>query len=82
MYIFEINPLSVASFAIIFSHSEGCIFTFIHFKNYFYSYFKLSYNIIVLDFVVCKDSLVCKLTLRFLKMHYFTNQHFEPKARI
>ena len=27
LYIFEINPLSVASFAIIFSHSEGCIFT-------------------------------------------------------
>ena len=24
MYIFEINSLSVASFAIIFSHSEGC----------------------------------------------------------
>ena len=24
MYIFEINPLSVASFGIIFSHSEGC----------------------------------------------------------
>ena len=27
MYIFEINPLSVASFAIIFSQSEGCFFT-------------------------------------------------------
>ena len=27
MYIFEINSLSVASFAIIFSHSEGCLFT-------------------------------------------------------
>ena len=26
-YIFEINSLSVASFAIIFSHSEGCLFT-------------------------------------------------------
>ena len=25
--ILEINPLSVASFAIIFSHSEGCLFT-------------------------------------------------------
>ena len=25
--ILEINPLSVASFAIIFSHSEGCHFT-------------------------------------------------------
>ena len=27
LYILEINPLSVVSFAIIFSHSEGCIFT-------------------------------------------------------
>ena len=27
LYIFEINPLSVASFAIIFSESEGCLFT-------------------------------------------------------
>ena len=27
MYIFEINSLSVASFAIIFSHSDGCLFT-------------------------------------------------------
>ena len=26
-YIFEINPLSVALFAIILSHSEGCLFT-------------------------------------------------------
>ena len=29
LYIFEINYLSVASFAIIFSHSEGCLFTLI-----------------------------------------------------
>ena len=27
MYIFEINSLSVASFAIVFSHSEHCLFT-------------------------------------------------------
>ena len=27
LYVFEINCLSVASFAIIFSHSEGCLFT-------------------------------------------------------
>ena len=27
LYIFEIRCLSVASFAIIFSHSEGCLFT-------------------------------------------------------
>ena len=27
LYILEINPLSVVSFATIFSHSEGCVFT-------------------------------------------------------
>ena len=27
LYIFEINSLSVASLAMIFSHSEGCLFT-------------------------------------------------------
>ena len=26
LYLFEINPLSVASFALIFSQSEGCLF--------------------------------------------------------
>ena len=25
LYILEINPLSVVSFAVIFSHSEGCL---------------------------------------------------------
>ena len=28
LYILEINPLSVFSFAIIFSHSKGCLITF------------------------------------------------------
>ena len=27
LYILEINPLSVVSFALIFSHTEGCLFT-------------------------------------------------------
>ena len=29
LYIFEINPLSVPSFVIVFSQSEGCIFTLV-----------------------------------------------------
>ena len=29
LYIFEISCLSVVSLAIIFSHSEGCLFTFL-----------------------------------------------------
>ena len=32
LYIFEINSLSVASFAIIFSHSEDCLFTLLIFS--------------------------------------------------
>ena len=27
LYILKINPLSVVPFAIIFSHSEGCLYT-------------------------------------------------------
>ena len=27
LYVLEINPLSVVAFGIIFSHSEGCLFT-------------------------------------------------------
>ena len=29
LYILDINSLSVVSFAISFSHSEGCLFTFL-----------------------------------------------------
>ena len=29
LYILEINPLSVVSFVLTFSHSEGCLFTLI-----------------------------------------------------
>ena len=32
LYVFEISCLSVASFAIIFSHSEGCLFTLLIFS--------------------------------------------------
>ena len=32
LYMLEINPLSVVSFAIIFSHSEGCLFTLLIFS--------------------------------------------------
>ena len=32
LYILEINPLSVVLFAIIFSHSEGCLFTWLIFS--------------------------------------------------
>ena len=31
LYILEVNPLSVVSLAIIFSYSEGCLFTLLSF---------------------------------------------------
>ena len=33
LYIFEINSLSIASFAIVFSHSEGCLLTLLGFLH-------------------------------------------------
>ena len=36
LYIFEINSLSIASFAVIFSHSEGCLFTLLIVKERLY----------------------------------------------
>ena len=49
LYIFEISCLSVASFAIVFSHSEGCLFTllivyFVVQKLLFFFYFFLFLN--------------------------------------
>ena len=46
LYILEINSLSVVSFAIIFSHSEGCLFTlliasFVLFR-FFFKIFKFN----------------------------------------
>ena len=44
VYILEINPLSVVSFAIIFPHSEGCLF---HLAYSFLSYAKaFKFNLI------------------------------------
>ena len=39
LYILEINLLSVVSFAIIFTHSEGCIFFFFFFSFLFFFFF-------------------------------------------
>ena len=56
LYILEINLLSVVSFAIIFSHSEGCLFTllvvsfavqklFSLFRSYLFSFLFISINL-------------------------------------
>ena len=42
LYIFEVNSLSVALFAIIFSHSEGCLFTFAYGFRYCAKAFKVN----------------------------------------
>ena len=63
LYIFEINPLSVASFAIIFSQSEGCLFTLLigsfavqkllsFIRSHFCFYFQYSGRCVIEDFAV------------------------------
>ena len=42
MYILEINPLSVVSFAIIFSLSEGCLIVYFAVQK-FLSFLKLKF---------------------------------------
>ena len=71
MYIFEINPLSVALFAIIFSHSERCLFTLLivsfavqklfSFIVYFWFYFQYSGRWVIEDPVVIyvRDCFAC-----------------------
>ena len=72
LYIFEINHLSVASFAILFSHSEGCLFTansFLHcaksFKFnyilfvYFCFYFQYSGMWVIEDLAVIYVGVFC-----------------------
>ena len=61
LYILEINPLSVVSFAVIFSHSEGCLFTLliVSFKFnqvplvYFCFYFHYARRWVIEDFALC-----------------------------
>ena len=43
LYILEINPLSIASFANIFSHSEGCLFILFMVSFAVQKAFKLTY---------------------------------------
>ena len=45
LYILEINLLSVVSFAIIFSHSEGCLFFFFFFSFLFFFFFLVSFAV-------------------------------------
>ena len=44
LYIFEINSLSVASFAIIFSHSEGCLFTLLIVSFVVFNFHQVPFN--------------------------------------
>ena len=79
LYILEINPLSVVSFAIIFSHSEGCLSTLLivsfavqkPFKFnqvprvYFCSYFHYSRRWIIEDFALIYV-IKCSVPLRII----------------
>ena len=60
LYIFEINSLSVASFAVIFSHSESCIFTLLIFSFFVQK--------LLMDFRTTAISVlhVCQSQLKFM----------------
>ena len=63
LYIFEISCLSVASFVIIFSHSEGCLFTLLIFS--FPPHSRILYNqyIFIDRFITSVDKSVRTCTL-------------------
>ena len=60
LYILEINPLSVVSFAIIFSHSEGCILTLpiVSFARQQHFAFVFSINLTMVGFLVSIPPLI------------------------
>ena len=79
LYILEINPLSVVSFAIIFSHSEGCLFTLLSFLCYtkafkfnqvplvyFCFYFHYSRRWVIEDLALCHRIFCLCFPLRVL----------------
>ena len=74
LYILEINPLSVFSFAIIFSHSEGCLFTLliVSFKFnqvplvYFCFYFYYSRWWVIEDLALSHQEFCLCFSLRIL----------------
>ena len=52
LYIFKINSLSAASFAIIFSHSESCLFTLFYSVLHSVKAFKFNYvNFFIFAFI-------------------------------
>ena len=51
LYIFEINPLSDASFAIIFSQSEGCLFTLL-IVSFIVQFFFVVVVVVVVQFLI------------------------------
>ena len=72
LYILEINPLSVASFANILSHSDNCIFHLIYLfigmqkflsliRSYLFIYFYYSWRWIVKDLskIYVKECFAC-----------------------
>ena len=78
LYILELNPLSVASFAIIFSHSEGCLFALLIVSfalqkllslirsHLFFFYFHYSRRWVIEDLALCHQVFCLCFPLRVL----------------
>ena len=74
LYIFEINSLSVASFAIIFSHSEGCLVTLL-IVSFVLTFYNQQYlNICDFQNNPCFLMLPCPYAISFIRgifIHHF-----------
>ena len=78
LYIFEVNPSSVVSFAIIFCHYEGCLFTLLIVSFavqklfnrvpllYFWFYFHYSRRWVIEDLALCHRVFCLCFPLRVL----------------
>jgi len=89
LYILEINPLSVVSFAIIFSHSEGCPLTLLIVSFavqkllkfnlvYFCFYFHYSRRWVIEDLALCHPVFcLCFLSFMVSGLSFRSLVHFE-----
>ena len=73
LYIFDIGCLSVASFAVIFSHSEGCLFTLLVVSFVEKKLLILIRSHLFIFFLMGKRSLFYKRCLTFVvKFNYYS----------
>ena len=73
LYILEINSLSVVSFAIISSHSEGCLFTLLIGEKENHNQQSVLNVCIYLEFVVVRKNISKTINISFKKLPVFSS---------